>query len=230
LKLFDLKTLGELSTGRLKSRQNRFLALADVDGREAKVHIPDTGRLEEILTPGRELLLLKNRPGLKTHCTLIAAKMEEGWVLINTRLHIPIAKAALQKGLLGFRPQRIETEVTFGESRIDFLADDTYIELKGCSLVQDGVCLFPNAPTTRGVKHIRDLIAAKEAGYNAAVLILGLRRCQCFAPHPSRDENFKKIFDEAMARGVQFMGFFIKIDQNLEICYDGSLKLCYNNA
>ena len=228
--LFDLRSLGELTTGSLQKRQNRFLATATVKGETKKVHIADTGRLEEILTPNRELLLLKNRPGLKTDFTLIAAKMEEGWVLINTKLHSQIAQKAIEQGVLGFIPQTIQKEVPFGQSRLDFKADNTFIELKGCSLVQDGFCLFPNAPTTRGVKHIKDLMAAKEAGYEAIILIMALRRCSCFKPHPTRDENFKMIFFEALRKGVGFCGFFIRINEELCVIYDGELKLCYNNA
>ncbi len=224
--LFDLKSLGTLTTGSLIERQNRFLATATVDGQTKKVHIADTGRLEEILTPHRELLLLRNRAGLKTDYTLLAAKMEEGWVLINTKLHSPIAKKAIEAGLLGFRPKKVLSEVRFGDSRIDFLADNMLIELKGCSLVENGICLFPNAPTTRGARHIEELIQAKAQGFEAAILIMALRRCTCFRPHPTRDETFRKIFLRALQKGVRFFGFFIRIDEDLHIRYDGKLHLC----
>ena len=226
--LFDLKTLGELTTGSLIARRNRFLATATVAGSIQKVHIADTGRLEEILTPKRELLLLKNRPGLKTDYTLIAAKMEEGWVLINTRLHRPIAQKAIEKGVLGFVPKSVQAEVVFGKSRLDFRADNAYIELKGCSLVQNDYCLFPNAPTTRGTKHIQDLIEAKKADFDAYILILAVRRCRCFKPHPTRDPVFAKAFLQALEEGVAFRGFFVRIDSEYNVVYDGVLHLCQN--
>lgn len=224
--LFDLKTLGNLATGTLIERKNRFLATAFIDNKIKKVHIADTGRLEEILTPNRELLLVQNCPGLKTDYTLLAAKMEEGWVLINTKLHSQIAYNAIQKGLLGFQPNKIQKEVTFYDSRLDFKADDTYIELKGCSLVQHDHCLFPNAPTTRGVKHIKALIKAVLEGYKGMILIMAVRKCQCFEPHPTRDDVFKKIFYKALRAGVKFEGFFTKIDQDFNILYDGKFPLC----
>ena len=226
--LFDLKTLGRLTTGSLIERRNRFLASAIVDNKIQKVHIADTGRLEEILTPKRELLLLKNRAGLKTDYTLIAAKMEEGWVLINTRLHRPIAQKAIEKGILGFVPKRVQAEVAFGKSRLDFKADNAYIELKGCSLVQDGYCLFPNAPTARGTKHIQDLKNAKKALFDAYILILAVRRCRCFKPHPTRDPAFAKAFFQALHEGVVFKGFFVRIDSEYNVIYDGMLHLCQN--
>ena len=225
-KLFDLKSLGTLTTGTLIERKNRFLALGVVQNKAAKIHIADTGRLEEILTPQRELLLLKNRPGLKTDYTLIAAKMDEGWVLINSRLHSPIATQAIQQGILGFRPKTIQKEVPFGKSRLDFKVDNTYVELKGCSLVQNSLCLFPNAPTTRGTKHIQELIQAKEMGFDASILILAVRKCDCFTPHPTKDEAFKAAFSEAIQKGVQFCGFFATITSEFEVIFDGTLPLC----
>ncbi len=226
--LFDLKTLGRLTTGTLIKRQNRFLATALVEGEIKKVHIADTGRLEEILTPQRELLLLHNRPGLKTEYTLVASKMEEGWVLVNTRLHSPIAYRAIEKGVLGFIPKHIQKEVTFGKSRLDFQADEAFVELKGCSLVQNGLCLFPNAPTTRGVKHLQELIQISQKGFLAYLLIMAVRHCRCFMPHPTRDEKFKETFYKALKSGVKFRGFFIRIDENLQVVWDGNLDLCEN--
>ncbi|WP_200762831.1 DNA/RNA nuclease SfsA [Nitrosophilus alvini] len=224
--LFDLKTLGELKKGFFIKRQNRFLATAKVDEEIKKIHIADTGRLEEILTPKRELLLLKNAESLKTDYTLVAAKMEEGWVLINTKLHPAIAHIAIKNGVLGFKPEIIKKEVRFLNSRFDYKADNAYVELKGCSLVQNGFCLFPNAPTSRGTKHIKELIEAKKRGYEAYILIMALRRCKCFKPHPERDGEFKKTFYTALNEGVKFKGFFIKIDEELRVVYDGELNLC----
>ncbi|NPA28740.1 MAG: DNA/RNA nuclease SfsA [Epsilonproteobacteria bacterium] len=223
--LFDLDNLGKLTEGVFITRPNRFVALARVKGTQVRVHVADTGRLEEILTPNRPLLLLKNRPGMKTNFTLIAAKMEEGWVLINTRLHAPIARKAIELGVLGFTPQHLKSEVTFGQSRFDYLADETYIELKGCSLVQQNRCRFPNAPTQRGVKHLKELMEARKKGFDAALLIMALRPCACFEPHPERDEAFRRTFFEAMENGVDFKGFHIKIEGN-DIRYDGPLALC----
>jgi len=234
--LFDLKSLGQLTTGFLIERKNRFLATAKVDKKIVKVHIADTGRLEEILTPNRKLLLLKNRDGLKTDYTLIAAKMKEGWVLINTKLHSQIAKKAIENGVLGFMPNIIKAETSYKNSRLDFYFKTSnsdfevegFVELKGCSLVENGICLFPNAPTKRGVKHINDLIEAAMDGFKAYILIMAVRKCRCFMPHPTRDIEFKKTFQKALKSGVEFKGFFIKIDDKLNVVFDGELNLCKN--
>jgi len=224
--LFDLSTLGTLTIGSFIERKNRFLATAIVHGKVSKVHVADTGRLEEILTPKRELLLLENPPNLKTDYTLIAARMEEGWVLVNTRLHRPIAQKAIEKGVLGFIPRHIRAEVPFGKSRFDYSVDEAFVELKGCSLVKNGICLFPNAPTIRGVKHLQELMEAKERGFGAYILIMAVRPCSCFMPHPTRDPLFKETFVEALRRGVLFRGFFIRIDEKFRVLYAGELHLC----
>ena len=228
--LFDLKELGRLEEGIFLHRPNRFVALAEVKGKQVRVHVADTGRLEEILTPGRPLLLRPNPSGMTTDATLIAARMTEGWVLINTRLHPLIARRAIERGVLGFVPRTLKQEVTFGSSRLDYLADDTYVELKGCSLVLENTCLFPNAPTVRGTRHLHELIAARAAGHGAAILIVALRPCRCFAPHPERDPEFRRTFYAVLEKGVEFRGFHVRIDEALRVVYDGELGLCEKSS
>ncbi len=229
-RLFDLKELGRLEEGIFLRRPNRFVAEVEREGRTLRVHVADTGRLEEILTPGRPLLLRPNPHGMKTDYTLVAARMEEGWVLINTRLHPIIAHRAIEQGVLGFIPRTLKQEVSFGASRLDYLADDTYVELKGCSLVLENSCLFPNAPTVRGTRHLRELIAARAAGHGAAILIMALRPCRCFAPHPERDPEFRRTFFEALDNEVEFYGFHVRIDEELKVIYDGELGLCEKSS
>ena len=224
--LFDLKELGTLEEGRFLARPNRFVALAEVAGAQARVHVADTGRLEEILTPGRALLLLANRPGMKTDYTLVAARMEEGWVLINTRLHPSIARRAIERGVLGFIPQNVRNEVRYGSSRFDYRADSAWVELKGCSLVIDRTCLFPNAPTVRGARHLEELMRAHREGDPAYILIMGLRPCRCFAPHPERDPKFREVFYKALSSGVAYRGFCVGIDEKMRVVYRGELPLC----
>jgi len=224
--LFDLKSLGELYKINFAKRVNRFAAIGEHNGQKYKIHVADSGRLEEILTPNREILCIKNPPSNKTDFTLVAVKMEEGWILINTKLHSKIALAAIKRGILGFIPKRIASEVKIKESRLDFVADETFVELKGCSLVSQKRCLFPNAPTTRGVKHLKTLCALAQEGKKAAILIMGLRKCECFEPHPTRDPEFKNQFAQALSKGVDFKGFFIRINEDLKIEFDGEMKLC----
>ncbi|WP_253254781.1 DNA/RNA nuclease SfsA [Methanofervidicoccus sp. A16] len=222
----DLNDLGTLEVGRFIKRENRFLGRIVVDGKERSCYIADTGRLRDILVKDREIWVIKNREGLKTDYTLITVNVEGEWVLVNTSLHSNIAYRAIEKGVLGFIPKRIEKEVKFKNSRFDFLVDkNTFVELKGCNLVKGDTGYFPDAPTKRGVKHLRELIEAKEKGYNAVILIMALRDCKYFLPNSETDREFSEMFYKALDKGVNFRGFKIKVEENGKIYFVSTLKL-----
>ncbi len=222
--LFDLSQMGEIVKGKFIERKNRFIGVVEVEGKEFICHIADTGRLKEILTKGRDILLSKNSPQLKTDFKLIACKMEQ-WALINTSIHSKIAKKAIAKGVLGFIPQSVRSEVKIGNSRLDFLVDDLYLELKGSNLLIGEKCVFPDAPTTRGLKHLNELISLKKEGKKAGILIMALRDCNCFETNKRLDPDFSNTFENALNNGVKFFGFKVKIENN-KIIYNGSLFLC----
>lgn len=225
--LYDLARFGPLTTARFRDRPNRFIAIIDVEGTEYRCHVADTGRMRELLTPDRLLLVAKNRPGMKTAYKLVAARMEEGWVLLNTQAHPAITKKAIEAGVLGFTPEKVKGEVTYGESRLDFLVDDHFfIELKTSNLLLEGECRFPDAPTIRGVKHLRSLMKAKEEGYRTAVLIMGTRNGKAFRPNAPKDPLFDETFKEALKAGVEYHGFRVRVDdETLQVVLDGELPL-----
>ena len=226
-KLFDLKTLGELKKGFFIKRQNRFVGICNIDNKEKTCHIADPGRLKEILTEGREVLVVKNKPDLKLDYKLIAVKMEEGWILLNTSIHSKIAKKAIKEGILGFIPEKIKSEVKFGESRLDFLInEDLFVELKGSNLLFKDRCLFPDAPTQRGARHLEELIKAVEEGFKASILIMGLRECKCFGINKELDPKFWNTFKKALEKGVSYKGFKVKIDRDFNVVLNGELPLC----
>ncbi len=222
-KLLNLSFLGKLVKGRFKERLNRFVGVVQVNGKEYLCHIADTGRLKEILTEGREVILAENPPQLKTDFKLVACKMEH-WALINTAIHSKIAEQAIKKGVLGFVPKTIKREVKAGNSRLDFLIDDMYAELKGSNLLIDDKCVFPDAPTARGLKHLKELIALRESGKRSALIIMALRDCKYFFPNEKLDPAFSKEFQRAIEKGVGFYGFKVKIEDNFAV-YGGNLKL-----
>ncbi|MBW9222015.1 DNA/RNA nuclease SfsA [Methanothermococcus sp. SCGC AD-155-C09] len=226
MELMDLNTLGTLKVGKFIRRENRFLGKIIIDGKEKSCYIADTGRLEEILIKNRKVWVIKNREGLKTDYTLIAINIEGEWVLINTSLHSSIAYRAIENGVLGFIPKTIKKEVKFKNSRFDFLVDNnTFVELKGCNLVKENICYFPDAPTKRGVKHLEELIKAKEEGYNSIILIMAIRNCEYFLPNLERDKKFTEMFYRALEKGVDFRGFKIKIDERGRKVYLTSNRL-----
>jgi len=222
----DLNNLGNLEVGRFIKRENRFLGKIVVDGKERSCYIADTGRLRDILVRGREILVVKNREGLKTDYTLITVNVEGEWVLVNTSIHSSIAYRAIEKGVLGFIPRKIEKEVKFKNSRFDFLVDNnTFVELKGCNLVKGDIGYFPDAPTKRGVKHLRGLIEAKEMGYNAVILIMAVRDCKHFLPNWEVDREFSEMFYRALEKGVDFRGFKIKVEDDGKVYFNSTLEL-----
>jgi len=225
--LFDLKKLGQLEEAYFITRLNRFTGVCRIGGKKYRCHIADSGRLKEILTSGRKLLVVKNRPGLKTDYKVIGAEMPEGWILLNTSLHSKIGKEAIKKGVLGFVPTDIKTEFTYRNSRIDYLIDGKIlVELKGCNLLQKGECLFPDAPTVRGRKHLIELMNSIKDGFKPFILIMGLRECECFRTNNQLDPIFGKTFEEALKKGVRFAGFKVGIDTNFVITLKGKMELC----
>ena len=228
MELFDLNCLGKLEEGVFIERLNRFTGICEIKGKAHTCHIADTGRLKEILTEGRKVFLAKNKPELKTDYKLVAAQMEDGWILVNTSIHSKIGKEAIKKGVLGFTPENIKSEVQLGESRIDYLVDNrVFVELKGSNLLIGNRCIFPDAPTKRGKRHLQELLKAKNKGYEAIILIMGLRDCECFYPNTKLDPQFSKTFFDVLSSGVVFKGFKIKLDDKTgKIFLNGEMKLC----
>lgn len=224
--ILNSSEIGKPIEGKFLYRKNRFVGVCQVNGEVVECHISDTGRLKEILTEGREILLLKSSQNNKLPYKLLSAKMEEGFILVNTSIHSKIGKKIIELGLLGFKPKKIKSEVVYKDSRIDFLADERlYIELKGCNLLVDKQCLFPDAPTTRGLKHLKHLIEIKKEGYESAIMILSLRECKTFLPNIKTDPDFSKMFETALKEGVKFYGFKVKFDKDFNIVYNGKLEV-----
>jgi sugar fermentation stimulation protein A len=150
-------------------RPNRFIAEVEIDGYRETVHVKNTGRCKELLIPGCEVwLTAPGTPDRKTKYDLVAVRKSNG-ILFNIDSQAP--NKAVNEWLLSQDYDVVVPEYTYGDSRIDFYMErrnQKYLmEVKGCTLEIDGVGYFPDAPTERGVKHIRELIKSKEAGYNA---------------------------------------------------------------
>ncbi|NPA17069.1 MAG: DNA/RNA nuclease SfsA [Aquificae bacterium] len=225
--LFDLKKLGSPEEAVFLERPNRFVGICRINGKTVRCHIADSGRLKEILTEGRKLLVVKNRPGMKTRYRVIGALMEDGWILLNTSIHSKIGEEAIKKGVLGFTPEKIKREFAFGNSRIDYLVDDNIlVELKGSNLLIGDRCVFPDAPTSRGKRHLEELIKSLSEGYRPYILMMGLRECNCFQTNERLDPEFSKTFQKAIESGVVFKGFRVGIDREFNVVLKGEMKLC----
>lgn len=196
-------------------RLNRFIARVNIEGRIETVHVRNTGRCREILIPGTTVFLEEvDKPERKTRYSLISAY--KGPCLINIDSQIPnlVAGEAIRNGLLqDFQPHAlIKAEAVFGESRFDFYYETPavrgFIEVKGVTLERDGLALFPDAPTERGVKHLQHLIRTVAKGYRSYVLFLiQMKGVYAFSPNTGMDPEFADALKKAAAQGVKILAY-----------------------
>ncbi len=196
---------GECLRGLFKTRLNRFEAMVEIAGKDTLCHVKNTGRCRELLLPGSTVILEKAaNPNRKTAYDLIA--VYKGERLINMDSQAP-NKVAAEWLAAQFPDAVIQPEVPYGESRLDFAmtyaGEPWLIEVKGCTLEVDGVGYFPDAPTTRGVKHLHHLIQARQEGYRTAVLFMvQMEGITALRPNDSTHPAFGKVLREAAAAGV----------------------------
>jgi len=194
-------------------RPNRFLGIAEIDGERERIHVPDPGRLRELLYPGAGILVRRAPPGSarKTAWTLMAARSPhgDGWILTNSLLHSRIARSLLSSPPLSpfGEATDIRAEVPVGGSRLDFRLQTpelgtVYVEVKGCTLVEEGEGLFPDAPTSRGRRHMEELAALARTGNSAAVLFLVFAPARLVGPNPATDRAFAESYWSAVRSGV----------------------------
>jgi sugar fermentation stimulation protein A len=215
-----LKLHPNLEEGHFIVRLNRFAALVEVGGREEMVHVANSGRLRELLEPGRRLLLAP-APGehRKTRYDLALVDLDHTLVSADARLPNVLAAEALVAGKL--EPYvafpEVRREVTYGESRLDLAlegpAGRCYLETKSVTLVEDvGVARFPDAPTTRGVKHLHTLIQATTEGHRAgAIFVVQRSDATCLKPHDESDPEFGKALREAQNAGVDVLAYRCRV-------------------
>ena len=210
-----------LVEGRFLTRLNRFAALVEVDGEPTMVHVANSGRMRELFVPGFRVLL-KPRCGehRKTKFDLALVDLGSTMCSADARLPNALMTEALELGRL---PQfldypHVRREVTFGESRLDIMLPSPvrrwYVETKSVTLVEDGVGLFPDSPTSRGVKHMKSLTKAVEAGHRAAVVFVIQRDdAQAFATNDQADPEFAEAFRESLASGVEAFAYRCQVNE-----------------
>lgn len=199
-----------MTPGIFRSRPNRFIAHVEIDGQTEVVHVKNTGRCRELLPPGAEVWCQKSdNPNRKTKFDLITVR--KGSRLINMDSQAPniAAKEWLLSGGLG-KAEHLKAETTHGDSRFDFSftldGKPCFLEVKGVTLENDGICAFPDAPTERGAKHLRGLQKCVEAGFGGYVLfVIQMSDVTYLHPNDLTDPAFGKALREAAAAGVQVL-------------------------
>ena len=218
----DLLLFPSLVEGRFIKRLNRFAALVDVDRREHLAHVPNSGRMHELLVPGYRVLLAPAPRSSARKTEFDLALVDTGGALSSADARLPnklVAEALAQKRLPQFRGYPdVRPEIVFGESRLDFRLSGPegfcYVETKSVTLVEDGVGLFPDAPTLRGVKHLHSLMAAREEGHSASVIFVIQRAdADAFAPNDESDPLLGSTLREAVAAGVAAWAYRCQVDE-----------------
>lgn len=225
----------DLSFGTFIRRPNRFIAHIDIDGEEVISHVPNTGRLRELLVPGA-IVMLSYHPSKtrKTKYELRMVEKNDYWISIDSQLPNALAMEAITndiiKELRGY--SQIKREVTYQNSRFDLKLsrdplnqnsskkgiehhsqdDIVFVEVKGVTLEREGWSYFPDAPTERGRRHIDELILAKKEGYRAVLLfIIQLEHVSGFSPNKDTDLAFAKKIEEASKAGVELLAYRCKV-------------------
>ena len=209
-----------IKRGRFESRPNRFIAYVDIDGKREKVHVKNTGRCRELLTEGAEVYLEKSdNPDRSTAYDLVAVK--KGSCMINMDSQAPnqvVGEWLLKKELF---PDTIlvKPETTYRNSRFDFYVetntDKIFLEVKGVTLEQDGIVLFPDAPSERAVKHVHELIQAVQEGYQAYILmVIQMRGVRYFTPNRETHPAFADALLEAAKAGVKILAYDCVVTEN----------------
>jgi sugar fermentation stimulation protein A len=232
----------DLIEGTFLERPNRFTVVFKSNNPEPMIesaHLRDPGRLKELLYPGARLLLRKatTNPKRKTKFDVIAVFKDNLWVLINSGFHSDLAQELIESKMVSeFEGYEVEKrEFTLGKSRLDFLLRPLensitqylkmLVEVKGCTLVEDGLARFPDAPTVRGKKHVEELIHGLNQDYKSSILFLILKEdAGLFSPNYDTDPDFSRVLEESLKEGVNLIPFVFKTEFNHEILSITPLK------
>lgn len=221
----------QVISGKFLVRPNRFIAHVEVGGQVVVAHVKNTGRCKELLVPGATVYLTQaQNPLRKTLYDLIA--VEKGSLLINMDAQAPnrvFAEWARAGGIPGLTLLRPET--AWGSSRFDFYWESAtqrgFVEIKGVTLEKDGGAYFPDAPTLRGVKHLKELTAARQQGYQAAVcFVIQMTGVKFFSPNDETHPEFGDTLRMTARSGVEVWAYGCRVTpHSLEMAQPVEIRL-----
>lgn len=210
MKLYDQVIFGEFA-----ARPNRFIARVKTESGLETCHVKNTGRCRELLIPGAEVTLSVSRnPERKTRCDLVAVQKSGLYINMDSQAPNAAAGEALPRLFPGLTLLRPET--VFGESRLDFYLEQgekkSFVEVKGVTLEENGIAMFPDAPTERGVKHLKTLERCVKEGYGAAVLfVIQMKGVHRFVPNRKTHPAFADALLSASEAGVRILAYDCKV-------------------
>ena len=199
-----------MTPGIFLSRPNRFIAHVQIDGKAEVVHVKNTGRCRELLPAGATVWCQKSdNPSRKTKYDLITVQKGDRLINMDSQAPNTAAREWLLAGGLG-PVENLKAETFHGDSRFDFSftleGKPCFLEVKGVTLENNGICAFPDAPTQRGAKHLRGLTEAAKAGFGAFVLfVVQMDDVRYLHPNDATDPDFGAALREASQNGVQVL-------------------------
>ena len=200
-------------------RPNRFIAHIEINGKEEICHVKNTGRCRELLPAGAQVWCQHfDNPTRKTKYDLITVAKGDRLINMDSQAPNKAAREWLESGGLG-QLSELRPETAFGNSRFDFSFQKNgkacFLEVKGVTLENDGVCAFPDAPTQRGTKHLQELTRLAREGYGAYVLfVIQMADVRYLHPNDATDPAFGKALREAAAAGVQVLAMDCAVTQD----------------
>lgn len=217
--------------GTFLARPNRFIAHIEIDGKTEICHVKNTGRCRELLPVGAKVWCLDAQsPSRKTRYDLITVQKGERLINMDSQAPNAVAKEWLLAGGLG-EIQNLKAESKHGASRFDFSftkdGRECFLEVKGVTLENDGICAFPDAPTQRGAKHLKELTELARQGYGAYVLfVIQMEGVKYLHPNDATDKPFGDALRNARDAGVEIVAYDCKIDiDSMEIHEKVEVKL-----
>lgn len=206
-------------------RPNRFIAHVQLGGQVETVHVKNTGRCKELLIPGTTVILEESQnPARKTKYDLICVNKAGRWINMDSQIPNKAAKEWIEKGNLFSGGVHVQTEKKYGNSRFDLYVEDgerkAFIEVKGVTLEEQNIARFPDAPTLRGIKHMEELIQAKNDGYEAYLLfVIQMKGIEWFEPNWKTHAAFGETLRKAHNAGVKLLAYDCMVEEDrMEIC------------
>ena len=196
--------------GVFHARPNRFIAHIEINGQTEICHVKNTGRCRELLPTGAKVWCQRSdNPNRKTKYDLITVQKGDRLINMDSQAPNAAAKEWLLSGGLG-EITDLRPETFYGDSRFDFSFRKDgklcYLEVKGVTLETDGICAFPDAPTERGVRHLKELAQAASEGYGAYVLfVIQMADVQYLHPNDETDPAFGAALRHAAENGVNIL-------------------------
>lgn len=206
-----------IMAGKFLARPNRFIAHVEIAGREEIVHVKNTGRCKELLLPGATVYVQHFPEGKrKTKYDLIAVEKQNLLINMDSQAPNKVVQEWLEREEPFGKMTYLKPECRHGASRFDFYLETAtkkmFIEVKGVTLEENGVVLFPDAPTERGVKHVQELCHCLEQGYEAAIVfVVQMSGMRYFTPNRRTHAAFAEALERAEACGVRMLALSCEV-------------------